>query len=438
MKRPPRWSARSFTVCAVWWSCLSGLSLADVSVISVISLPISAGELWNGQRYSNLFAASKGALEGITEEYHCVRTVSRQGFESSQDSDWRTRTESRMGSISRLGSISPSSNPDAAKGKFSYFQTVKKLLRTRDESPNREGSRTPSISIGESGISIAVLPRKIALIGASLSRNTTIYNHLQILHSKNFSKTDRFDARRWVVSDSSMPPRWLKMIWSSYKWTVVLNRKMRRCVSSNNRVEVKGIDAYATSYSWTIWNIFFTSQDLVPDELLLRSHAETTRVDEVSLKIDHTGCQILDVGGLRLERDKWAQCIKGVDNPVFVVSLTGYCQPRDEDPEPNQMEESLTLFEQMAKLEELKTVAILLSLNKVDIFKSKTLTTPICDTFSAYSGSLGCVTACIFFVDGIMKRDERPNGILRICVTSAVDPKTSAGTLDSEALLGER
>ena len=77
----------------------------------------------------------------------------------------------------------------------------------------------------------------------------------------------------------------------------------------------------------------FTSQDLVPDELLLRSHAETTRVDGVSLKIDHTGCQILDVGGLRLERDKWAQCIKGVDTPVFVVSLTGYCQPCDEDPE---------------------------------------------------------------------------------------------------------
>lgn len=102
------------------------------------------------------------------------------------------------------------------------------------------------------------------------------------------------------------------------------------------------------------------------------------------------------------------------------------------------MEESLILFEKMAKLEELKMVPILLSLNKVDIFKQKTLTASICDTFSAYSGSLGCVTACIFFMDGIMKQDERPNGILRICVTSAVDPQTFAGTLNSEALLGKR
>ena len=100
MKRPPEWSARSSAVCTVGWSCLSGLSLADVSVISMISLPISAGELWNGQRYSNSFAASNDALEGITEEDHCARTVSRQGPESSQGSDSRARTESRMGSIS--------------------------------------------------------------------------------------------------------------------------------------------------------------------------------------------------------------------------------------------------------------------------------------------------------------------------------------------------
>ena len=39
------------------------------------------------------------------------------------------------------------------------------------------------------------------IIGASLSGKTTIYNHLQILHGKNFSETDRFDARQWVVND---------------------------------------------------------------------------------------------------------------------------------------------------------------------------------------------------------------------------------------------
>ena len=33
------------------WSCLSGLSMADISHISVLSIPISPGELFNGQLY---------------------------------------------------------------------------------------------------------------------------------------------------------------------------------------------------------------------------------------------------------------------------------------------------------------------------------------------------------------------------------------------------
>ena len=34
------------------WSFLSTISLSDVSNISVVSLPVSAGELWNSQRYT--------------------------------------------------------------------------------------------------------------------------------------------------------------------------------------------------------------------------------------------------------------------------------------------------------------------------------------------------------------------------------------------------
>ena len=39
---------------SIGWSIFSGLSLADISDLSVISLPISAAELWNGERYGDL------------------------------------------------------------------------------------------------------------------------------------------------------------------------------------------------------------------------------------------------------------------------------------------------------------------------------------------------------------------------------------------------
>ena len=54
LKKHPVWSAASSEICTMGWSCLSGLSLAEVSQISVINLPIFPHDLWNGQRYSAL------------------------------------------------------------------------------------------------------------------------------------------------------------------------------------------------------------------------------------------------------------------------------------------------------------------------------------------------------------------------------------------------
>ena len=51
MKRNLVWSVASSTPHTIGWSCMSGVSLADVSALSVIRLPISPQELWNGQQY---------------------------------------------------------------------------------------------------------------------------------------------------------------------------------------------------------------------------------------------------------------------------------------------------------------------------------------------------------------------------------------------------
>lgn len=51
MKRSSVWSTTSSAIHTMNWSCLSGLSLAEVSEVSVMRLPISAEELWNGYYY---------------------------------------------------------------------------------------------------------------------------------------------------------------------------------------------------------------------------------------------------------------------------------------------------------------------------------------------------------------------------------------------------
>ena len=51
MKRNSEISTISSTIHTMGWSCLSGVSLADISEISVVGLPISPQELWNSYHY---------------------------------------------------------------------------------------------------------------------------------------------------------------------------------------------------------------------------------------------------------------------------------------------------------------------------------------------------------------------------------------------------
>ena len=53
MKRHTVWSTASSEIHTMGWSCLSGLSLAEVSQISVINLPVFRQDLWNGQHYAS-------------------------------------------------------------------------------------------------------------------------------------------------------------------------------------------------------------------------------------------------------------------------------------------------------------------------------------------------------------------------------------------------
>lgn len=52
MRKHTAWSTTSSESHTVGWSCLSGLSLAEVSHISVINLSICPQDLWNGHRYA--------------------------------------------------------------------------------------------------------------------------------------------------------------------------------------------------------------------------------------------------------------------------------------------------------------------------------------------------------------------------------------------------
>ena len=90
INRRPCWSATSSVVPTMRWSYLSGLSLADVSEVSILSLPLSPLELWNGSRY----VTTRNKLEDFAgdkeqrSQASVARTESMTPFEHQAASPW--------------------------------------------------------------------------------------------------------------------------------------------------------------------------------------------------------------------------------------------------------------------------------------------------------------------------------------------------------------
>lgn len=80
---------------------------------------------------------------------------------------------------------------------------------------------------------------------------------------------------------------------------------------------------------------------------------------------------LVDVGGQRPERRKWAYEFHEVDCVVFVVNLNGYNRMLDEDPTHNRLLEDLRCFEATINFQLFKHTPFWLIFNFRDLFKPK-------------------------------------------------------------------
>ena len=78
-----------------------------------------------------------------------------------------------------------------------------------------------------------------------------------------------------------------------------------------------------------------------------------------------------DVGGQRNERRKWIHCFDNVNAVVFVASLSEFDQMLYEDETKNRLDEALELFGKISNSKWFAETAIILFLNKKDLFEKK-------------------------------------------------------------------
>jgi len=119
---------------------------------------------------------------------------------------------------------------------------------------------------------------------------------------------------------------------------------------------------------------------------ILKSRRLTVGAEEIEFNIDGYLFHVIDVGGQKGEREKWIDYFQNNDAVIFFVALSEYDQRLAEDNQTNRMNESLKLFSDVCNHQWFADAAIILFLNKSDIFREKILKVPLTTAFPEYKG----------------------------------------------------
>jgi len=121
-------------------------------------------------------------------------------------------------------------------------------------------------------------------------------------------------------------------------------------------------------------------------EDILRSRRLTVGAEELEFSLDGYTFHVIDVGGQKGEREKWIDYFQNNDAVIFFVALSEYDQKLVEDNSTNRMHESLKLFTDVCNHQWFAEAAIILFLNKSDVFQEKIVKTPLTVAFPEYKG----------------------------------------------------
>ncbi|KAJ7126795.1 guanine nucleotide-binding protein [Mycena epipterygia] len=131
------------------------------------------------------------------------------------------------------------------------------------------------------------------------------------------------------------------------------------------------------------WSEFFlkditriASSEYVPTtDDILHARIQTMGVAEHIFDVDLHGKSVtwhlFDVGGARGQRHSWIPYFDTANAIIFVAPVSAFDQYLEEDPRTNRIDDSLQLFTQVCSNGLLKSVHLVLFLNKTDLLKAK-------------------------------------------------------------------
>jgi len=157
------------------------------------------------------------------------------------------------------------------------------------------------------------------------------------------------------------------------------------------------------------------------EEDVLRARVRSTGIEESMFKFQDLEIKMVDVGGQRSERRKWASCFDSVTAILYICSLSEYDQYlREEDTQP-RMHESIFLFEEICNTNWFANLSIILFLNKKDLFAEKITHTDLRVCFEEYDGGCNYENAEAFIRARFLERNQVTTRKVYVHTTCAVD-----------------
>ncbi|KAL1840488.1 hypothetical protein VTJ49DRAFT_440 [Mycothermus thermophilus] len=230
---------------------------------------------------------------------------------------------------------------------------------------------------------------KLLLLGAGESGKSTVLKQMKLIYAQGFSKTEKMEWKpvknmAQILVDYEMtaaeplPEEYLmpvKKLW--------VDAGVRQAMERGNEYALHDNLEYFCDDVDRLWD-----KNYVPtDQDLLRSRLRTTGITETIFDLGQLTYRMFDVGGQRSERKKWIHCFENVQCLLFLVAISGYDQCLVEDKDGNQMQEALMLWESIANSHWFTKSALILFLNKIDLFKEKLPKSPLSNHgFTDYHG----------------------------------------------------
>nr|AHB52757.1 heterotrimeric G-protein alpha subunit [Chara braunii] len=269
---------------------------------------------------------------------------------------------------------------------------------------------------------------KILLLGAGESGKSTIFKQIKVLFQRGFSDEERSDFKKIVHVNVYQSIKVLldgrqdffesdsNPVYSLLPGNERLAQKISD-IANLSSPELPDLNGDAAAEIDRLWKdpgiqatfrranelqlpdcaqYFFDNIDRIgaPDyiptqEDVLFARIRTTGVAEtefVSPENPKLVYRVYDVGGQRNERRKWLHLFDGVSAIIFCVALSEYDQLLFEDESVNRMMETKQLFESVLQEQWFKKTAVMVFLNKFDIFRKKVTKVSLskCEWFSDY------------------------------------------------------